>query len=66
MSQQFLTETGCTIRTASGWVLGMEGVVLELCMDQPGDGRRAEVRLTPTEVTALVVNLMHALDEVIA
>jgi hypothetical protein len=52
------TETGCTVSVVerpARWphFLPEEGVLLVLRMEQPDDGRHAELMLTPDEVTEL-------------
>jgi hypothetical protein len=47
--REFTTETGCTIRVIPWHVTGRQQSSLTLTMEQPGDGRRAEVQLTDEE-----------------
>ena len=56
-STSFVTDTGCTVRVVPHrWADAdrpSDNTLLILRMDQPGDGREAEVMLTPVERVAL-------------
>lgn len=56
----FVTDTGCTVRVVPHRTVGQGSTgntLLILRMDQPDDGREAEVMLSPEECLALQILL---------
>jgi hypothetical protein len=51
--KRFVSALGCTVSTVPAPDHLGAGVLLRLRMDQPGDGREAEVYLSPEDITAL-------------
>lgn len=64
MPNRFVTETGCTVNVV--WFEGGDGrrpgIYLTLHMEQPGDGRIVEVRMTRIEALALSYVLQNVAE----